>query len=41
MFEVIEKIKLCLIETVVGFDSDEGFNEENDMVGADVEIEFH
>ena len=40
MFEVIEK-KGCLIKIVVGFDSDERFNEENDMVGADVEIEFH
>ena len=37
---VIEK-KGCLVEIVVGFDSDEEFNEENNMVDADVKVEFH
>ena len=39
MFEVIKNG--CLNEIVVGFDSDEEFNEENNMVDTDVEIGFH
>ena len=38
---LLKKRKRCLNEIVVGFDSDEEFNEENNMVDADVEIEFH